>query len=339
MEENYIDFEAYSLEDFVNNQDFVLWALTPSEASDRYWSLIVQAFPKKENLVKEAKIVVQSLRFETSAMSLDESELLWASINTEIGAKKPGRSVPLWLKAIAAAAILLLVANLALTFYSQFNKIEVTTKFGQLRTLSLPDGTLITLNANSRVSFFKTWDKDKIREVWVNGEAFLKVNHLHKSGNVRPGERFIVHINQIDVEVLGTSFNVNDRRGHVQVALLSGKIGLKSPMSDRQLLMKPGEITDYDQKKISTKRRINVTEYSSWKKGVLHFNNTPIIEVFNYIEDTYGYKAIIENDQIKGKRVSGSFSVGSEDKLLKSISASLGISIRKVPSTKQLIIK
>jgi transmembrane sensor len=339
MEENYIDFNAYSLEDFVNNQDFVLWALTPSEASDRYWSQIVHAFPEKENLAKEAKIVVQSLRFETSAMSLDESELLWASINAEIGAKKPGLSVPLWLKVIAAAAILFLVSNLALTFYNHFNKIEVTTKFGQLKTLSLPDGTLITLNANSRIAFSKTWDKDQIREVWVDGEAFLKVNHLHKAGYVKPGERFIVHINQIDVEVLGTSFNVNDRRGHVQVALLSGRIGLKSTMSDKLLLMMPGEITEYDQNKISTKRRINVTEYSSWKEGVLHFDNTPISEVFNYIEDTYGYKAIIENDQIKDKRVSGSFSVGSEDQLLKSISASLGISIRKVPSTKQLIIK
>lgn len=339
MEQDHIDFNTYSLEDFVNNQDFVLWALTPTPELDRYWYKILYTFPEKERLILEAKTIILSLRFETNVMSFEESEHLWTSINTEISAKKPKLSIPLWLKSIAAAAILFLLVNLTLTYYNHYQKVAVNTGFGQIKTLSLPDGTLITLNAKSKVSYLKTWNKDQIREVWINGEAFFKVRHLHKSGNVKSSERFIVHVNQINVNVLGTSFNVNNRRGHVQVALLSGKVGLRTFENDKQLVMNPGEIVEFNQNKTPTKRKINVAEYSSWKEGILHFNNTPIIKVFNYIEDTYGYKAIIENDQIKDKLVSGSFSVSSEDKLLKSISTSLGITIKKVPSTNQLIIK
>jgi transmembrane sensor len=342
MAKQRIDFKSYSLEDFINDKDFVLWGTMSTEALDQYWSQVAIDFPEKQEIISNAKMVVQSIKFKSDLMPDTENQKLWQSIAQQT--TKPKRSrpmIPLWLKSFAAAAVLFLIFDLLFSYYKQHQKIEISTAFGVVRSVSLPDGTVITMNANSVLSYLKSWDQQKIREVWITGEAFLNVNHLHRTGKVRPGDQFIVHLNDVDVEVLGTSFNVNDRRGQVKVALLTGKISLKTPVTQNEqtLTMSPGEVVEYAINKPVKKSKINVREYASWKDGMLHFNNTPISAVFNYIEDVYGDKAMIQNEQIKAKKLSGTFSIGSEDALLKAISTSLGISIEKHPSDHQLIIK
>jgi ferric-dicitrate binding protein FerR (iron transport regulator) len=71
----------------------------------------------------------------------------------------------------------------------------------------LPDNSTVILNANSSLRYQENWEAELLREVWVDGEAFFSVVHTHNH------QRFRVNVtDDLKVEVLGTEFNVKDRR-------------------------------------------------------------------------------------------------------------------------------
>ncbi len=103
------------------------------------------------------------------------------------------------------------------------------------------------LNAHSHIAFKTDWNSGTAREVWLDGEANFNVNHLNKSGRaVTENERFIIHTRLLEVEVLGTVFNVKERRGKVEVSLKSGSVQVQvKAEKGKQWLLKPGEVAVY----------------------------------------------------------------------------------------------
>lgn len=341
MERHYTSFNSYSLEDFVGDQNFVLWVLSPTAALNSYWEKVITANPAKAEIIADARKLISNITFETQEMSSTASAELWERIAAQTSKvhQKNKHIVPLWLRGVAAAILLILGIGGTLLYYTQYQKIVVSTEFGETKSVTLPDGTIINLNANSELSYAKNWSKGKLREVWIHGEAFFKVNHLHRSGAITAAQRFIVHANQIDVEILGTSFNVNERRGSVKVALESGKISMAIASRGKPIIMRPGELAIYaENKDLIVKRRVNVIDYASWKDGVLHFNNTPVAELFKYIEDTYGYKVILSDPKIARKKLSGTFGTSNETALFKAVSKTLSVTIKLNARERELMI-
>ena len=171
-------------------------------------------------------------------MGLQEQQSLWQTIELTAGLHQK-KQISLWFRAAAAVLLIGMISIISLFYYTKYQKQEITTVYGQVRTIALPDGTIVMLNANSKLAYAKNWDKTKTREVWIKGEGFFKVNHLHQVGKIKDEERFIVHAENLNVEVLGTSFNVNNRRGLVKVALFTGQVRLdvkddKSPAINLQ---------------------------------------------------------------------------------------------------------
>lgn len=83
------------------------------------------------------------------------------------------------------------------------------TQYGEQRVVELPDHSVVSLNANSTLRFRNDWSQaNTLREVWLDGEAFFSVQK--QEGAAGPA-KFIVHTNDLDVEVLGTRFNVSNR--------------------------------------------------------------------------------------------------------------------------------
>jgi transmembrane sensor len=357
MEKPSADFSSYTLEDLIDDPRFILWVLTPDDERSAFWESVQNEHPQLTPVIVDAKKIVNSLRFTTENMTAAQQQSLWGNISKEAklheemalpvlnyktlsSIKQPVFRIPVWLRASAAVLVLGLF-GISIFLYQQQQQTVITTAFGQTRNITLPDGSVITLNANSTLHYAKEWDTATVREVWIDGEAFFKVNHLHRTGPIQSAQRFVVHAKKMDVEVLGTTFNVKNRRGQIKVALVTGKVGVKIEGDNNPVLkLSPGELAAYGGKgDVIRKQKVDITSYTSWQDGELHFNKTPLKEIFDLIEDTYGYQVITKNQQIGNRQLSGTFSLSSEDAFFKAITTSLGISFQKNEATHQLIIK
>lgn len=331
-------YASYHLEELINDEDFLLWVLHPDEISNLHWQNIQDTFPQLRETITQAKAIVQSMRFERDNLKEHEQSELWEAIQAKTTLlKKSGKRMPLWYRYAAAA----MLAGILLTvgvFYQMTQPVSINTPYGQLKTITLPDGSLVTLNANSTIKYDRNWSKNEIREVWIEGEAFLKVKHLNTSGKIAKHERFVVHTGEVNVEVLGTSFNVNDRRGRTEVALLEGKISLGlNGTPGKPLVLAPGDIAEFEKGKL-IKKPINVAEYASWKDGRLYFKDVPVAKIFNYFEDIYGYKVVVDDPEILKKRVSGSLNTQNEQVLFKAFGMTLNLNITPNKQTGELMI-
>lgn len=339
MKKQLSDYQSYALKDLINDKSFMLWVSQPTKELDLKWSSIQQTYPGLIPIIRQAREIILSIRFETVMLGKNEQQKIWNAIaaRTTLSGNSQ-RSISLWPR-YAAAAILVGVLFAVGLFYSSFRQVSIQTPYGQLQTVILPDGSQVILNANSNIKYDRSWDDNEIREVWIEGEAFLKVKHLHKNGPVKNHQRFVVHTGALNVEVLGTSFNVNDRRGRTEVALLDGKISLRlRNEKNKTLILNPGEIVEYTGGKLD-KKPINVVEYASWKDGKLYFRNVPLIKIFNYLEDTYGYKVRVDDPQILTRKLSGAVSSKNDKVLLELIAITLNISITRNNESRELIIK
>jgi ferric-dicitrate binding protein FerR (iron transport regulator) len=188
----------------------------------------------------------------------------------------------------------------------------------------LPDESIVTLNGNSSIWYESTWKEDKDREVHLIGEAFFSVRH-------KPSHtRFLVHTSQLQVEVLGTKFNVSDRKDKTQVVLLEGKVELThlKRNNKEKLLMKPGELVVVSPgERVMAQKIVKPEVYASWKDNELTFDETPLGEIASLLEENYGYQVTFSDAALAQKKFNGVFPADDLSLLFEAISTSFGIKI------------
>jgi|GEM_PF-811970 len=195
--------------------------------------------------------------------------------------------------------------------------LSVATPYGQTRTLTLPDSSRVTLNADSRLRYTTAWAADQPREVWLDGEGFFDVRHQATN------QRFLVHTQAgLQVEVLGTRFVVARRRGQTRVVLLTGRVRVE--FEDRQqpdVLLRPGELleTHDEQPRQLVHQRVPVEPYAAWKDGRLVLDNTTIAELATRLRDTYGLDVVVASPALNRRRVTGSVPVSELNTLLQAL--------------------
>ena len=152
----------------------------------------------------------------------------------------------------------------------------------------LPDGTAVFMNSQSSVSYSNLFAAAKERRVTVSGEVFLDVA---KDVN-RP---FIVHLNQMQIKVLGTSFNIKayDDSEFIRVTLAKGLIRTKAGNSE--FTVDPGQQLFFDKNtQHSLLRYVNVEDETGWMHGVYTFKEESLKEIARVIEDWYNVNVIFE---------------------------------------------
>lgn len=195
---------------------------------------------------------------------------------------------------VAAAVALLLMGSIAYWVVSRSNTVQYTTGFGVTQEITLPDQSTVVLNANSTLRYSKEW-KQGPREVWLEGEAYFSVVK-----GISTPRQFMVHTEGLAVEVLGTTFNVNQRSEKTEVVLTSGrvKLSLDNPEQEK-VLMQPGELVAYSsQTQQYVKQSIDTKIYTSWKDNLLIFKNQPLREIARTLEDRYGYVIRFDDPKI-----------------------------------------
>lgn len=147
----------------------------------------------------------------------------------------------------------------------------VNTPAGKLYSVTLPDGTKVTLNAQSRLTIPDSYDNTH-REVSLEGEAYFEVFH----DTAHP---FVVKTGTLSVTATGTAFNVRAYAGtQPNVALAEGKITVSNG-SQPPVNVNPGEQTllRHDGKlEISA---TDVNEISEWKNGIFYFDNVILSDI------------------------------------------------------------
>ena len=180
------------------------------------------------------------------------------------------------------------------------------------------------MNSNSKLRLQAAWQNTDIREVWLDGEAFFEVVHKlnHQPFEVKTGE-------EVAIQVLGTSFNVY-HRGQTKIVLNTGRIQLSIPSvkADQKIVMQPGELVEYDQKKY-TKRQVDPKMYSAWTENNLVLNKTSLREMLRMIKDNYGIEVTVENQSLLNQTISGSMPVTDSDGLLDQISKAFRLRVVK----------
>lgn len=222
----------------------------------------------------------------------------------------------------AAAVIILIGCAFVLKMQLKPEVQFYETAFGETEEVNLPDGSQVILNAHSSLKYVS----NNPRRVWLEGEAFFKV-----AKKPATKAKFKVITDNLDVVVLGTTFNVNTRNDITRVVLEEGKVKLNLK-NGIQKEMKPGDLLAYSSKLnkiLEEKQTVKSELHTSWKDGSLIFEKTPLVEAMRKVEQTYGFKVVFVDELSTIKTISGGVPTKNLEMCLKVIEKSAGVKIEK----------
>lgn len=221
---------------------------------------------------------------------------------------------------------------------------EVVTKRGSKSSIKLPDGTIVRLNTDSRLTY-DNFTAGMNREVTLIGEAYFDVAH----DSSRP---FIIHTGKINIKVLGTSFNVRNypQDKELETSLINGKIevSLKSRPDDI-IILKPTEkliiakeqdelaaatkvINTTDNKVVLTSitylRNDSLVAETSWLNDKMVFVNQPLEKIAVELERKYAINISFKDEKVKKYRYTGVFENVSLEKVFQLIKYSKNINYK-----------
>lgn len=272
-------------------------------------------------------------------------------------------------KIVAAAASLLLACSLIWYFSRQSTTelaqekpashpetpSEIVTRNGSRTRITLPDGSIVWLNAGSKLNYDKQFGA-RLREVTLTGEAFFDVKK-------NPDLPFVIHTNRIDVRVLGTQFNVKSYPGDktTEAALVEGSIEvLLRNKQTGKILLKPNQkivvgedSTDrpnsgtWSEKKqdpivsiksLTRDQKDSSTVETAWVQNKLVFVDEPLEEVVKRLERWYGVTITFNNYTPGWSSLTGTFTNESIEEALHALTITEPFSY-KFTDAKTIVIR
>jgi ferric-dicitrate binding protein FerR (iron transport regulator) len=325
--------------------------LYPDFETNSYWENWLLQNPGKSETVAAAKVAILELQFQEKEPDAVRVQEIWEAItkaNQSLVTAEESEGVPpqaeaqviklpLWQQwsKIAAAILLLIGFTVSFLIYRNLNsQTELTTAFGETKTILLPDNSKVILNANSRIVYQKSWDADEKREIWLEGEAFFKVVHT------KSNQKFIVHTSdKVNVEVLGTMFDVLRRKDKTRIVLSSGKVKLNIGKAEQQqeVYMTPGDLIELKKETLKIKKeRVNPEQFSSWTQNKLYFDGTPLDELIILLEENYGLQVMVADSALLQKKLWGSLPSNDVELLLTAMSNTFDLDIRRTGEQVQI---
>jgi transmembrane sensor len=163
------------------------------------------------------------------------------------------------------------------------------TQKGQTYQFTLPDGTKVWLNADSKIEFPSNFMNSKTRNVKLTGEAYFAVVHNAK-------QPFILESDGQVVEDIGTEFNINayPDESNVKTTLVEGSAKV-STLSKNEVVLKPNQQSVLANHTINVKE-VNTEEAMAWKNGLFRFNDEKITSIMKKLERWYNIEVVYEGE-------------------------------------------
>lgn len=231
---------------------------------------------------------------------------------------------------VAAVIIpLMIISYLYFTPKQELKTIAFLSK-DKIENYNLPDGSKIELNKNSQIAYLQDFNQAK-REIKFQGEAFFKIQPNKK-------KQFVIKTADVNIKVVGTSFNVNSTENQVIVIVKTGKVlffRIDSITNDTNLIaLEAGTKGIYDKqsKKLEKIEVANENEIF-WTSKKLTFDKTSLPEVLKTLETCYKAKIELKNQKLENLHLSASFNNQNIDSVLSIIKTSLNLKISKQKDT------
>lgn len=325
-----------TIEELLADESFIGYCRASSPEDIRKWEWYVREYPEKRALIEHAREQYLDLFNAIAAEDLDEQAAALRqrldAVQTApvISMLEPGRTRArffFFLKAAAAAVVVFLLG------YYGFQQVDLPEADalrgfealnGERKSIQLPDGSVVTLNAGSTVQLGSGFG-ESTREIFLQGEAFFDV----KSD---PRSPFIVHTPAVDVKAVGTAFNVkaypNDKI--VETSLISGvvEVTLKEK-NNAKLFLRPNQKVQWKlaepEKGASQELALSAPEEKSvaiadmvltdlgepkeiaWTQNKLVFDNDNFSDIGSLLERWYGVKMEFVDQDIRDYRFTGIF--------------------------------
>lgn len=196
---------------------------------------------------------------------------------------------------------------------------ELTIPYGKTFKLVLSDGTTIHLNAGSSIKYPVKFIEGTQREVFLKGEAFFDVI---KNAN----HPFVVNVNDLNVRVLGTKFNVSsypeDR--NINTVLVEGSVALHDKddiyNASTAFLLEPGCKGEWNpDSKETTMSKVDTNEYTSWLEGRMIFRNAPFKIIRKKLERKYNVSIKNNNKILEERTYNAVFDIESIEQVLRTL--------------------
>jgi len=258
--------------------------------------------------------------------TVDENEA-WKRFQARVsngGKVKQAPVTPRFLWTKIAASLLLLVSISALLYFitnrQSANKTIIAQSGQQVITDTLPDGSQVTLNRNSSITYQNKFT-DTIRSVVLKGEAFFKVT---------PGKKqpFVITVNDVKVRVVGTSFNIRSENKNTTIVVETGVVQVITGgtitvlQAGEQLLLKAGS-------KVANKEEVSDQLYSYYRTHEFVCDETPLWKLVDVLNEAYDANITIGRKELKNLPITTTFNNESLDKILEIIHLTFDITVNR----------
>ncbi len=334
----------------IEDQDWELLAKSiydenTDSATEMCSSVSSEIFSDKEEKEQLIHIVQKvDLYFEQQKYLVDQA---WSNVENRIHKQEEVRHSNLrklvmnpFLRMAAAVIVgaLLLVSGYRVWYkpIAKVDLLEISSTDQIVNTFSLPDGTLVSLNTNTRIKYPKKFGRTT-REISIEGEAFFEV----KPNKSKP---FIIHAGKAQIKVLGTSFNVSayPEAKQVEVIVETGKVQVFNKIDEvkqtNELILTPGDKGTLVYLSNSLLKTTNQNpNFLAWKTHSLIFKATSLDEVIENLKKVYNVDIRLADPTLNRLRLTAQFNNYSLDFILKIIETTFQIEVQRVNG--QYIVK
>jgi ferric-dicitrate binding protein FerR (iron transport regulator) len=243
--------------------------------------------------------------------------------------KAEGRLLFLPLRYVKIAAAIILLAALGITaiFFKNNGSIRkqviaATESSQQNLKITLPDGSLVTLNRNTKLEYKQSFGRNS-RKVSLSGEAFFQISPDESSP-------FIIDAGKANVRVVGTSFNVitDNPDSSVEVFVQSGKVMLYDNSGNHDIIIEPGYVgiigSGQAEKTIN-----NNPNYMAWNTGKLEYDGQTLDIVFRDLKRVFNMDISVADPLILANRWTSPIDIQSRDTIIRLICTSFNLNYTK----------
>jgi transmembrane sensor len=234
---------------------------------------------------------------------------------------KSNRSYWYWIGRIAAIITIISVGVLVYNLKSDEVFLVKETLANQIDSVALPDGSKVILAENSVLKYAEKFNTNDRNVHLIKGEAFFKIAK-------DPKHPFKVIIDQSDVAVLGTSFNIKIANNKIDLGVITGKVLFRPYQNGATSILVAGQALTYDvlKKEFLTKTSQNA---NAWLTKELIFVDTPLEEVCKQLSNYFDADIKLKNNKRVVKKLNATFKAQSLDQVLEILKETYNIKISK----------